>query len=108
MKIFYLVMAILGAVVPFVFYVQHFALLGTDPVAFLSAAVATPAVRGLTADLVLSSLAFWAVMVHERRKRNGPHPILFVAINLMIGLSCAIPAYLYARIRRSGGDSVAG
>lgn len=108
MRIFYLVMAIIGAVVPFVFYAQHFTLQGADPTAFLSAAVATPAVRGLTADLVLSSLAFCALMVHERRRRNGPHPILFVAFNLLIGLSCAIPAYLYARTRRVEDDSAAG
>lgn len=108
MGTFYLVLAVLGAVVPSVFYAQHFALQGADPMAFLSAAVATPAVRGLTADLVLSSLAFWAAMIYERRRRNGPHPLLFVAINLLIGLSCAVPAYLYARARHSEPASSEG
>jgi len=89
-------------VVPSVFYVQHFANQGPDPMVFLSAMGANQAVRGLSADLVLASLAFWAAMFHDRRQRGGPNPVAFVALTLLIGLSCAIPAYLYARTREIG------
>ena len=34
-------------------------------------------------------------------RREGPAPWLFVVLNLTIGLSCALPAYLYASIRAS-------
>jgi hypothetical protein len=108
MKTVYLAMAVVGAVVPYAFFVQHIAVQGADPVALVSAITASPAVRGFTADLVLASLAFWAAMFHQRSRRGGPNPILFIALNLLIGLSCAIPAYLYARTRRADAELPVG
>jgi hypothetical protein len=32
-------------------------------------------------------------------RTQGPSPWPFIAINLLIGLSCALPAYLYVRSR---------
>jgi MFS-type transporter involved in bile tolerance (Atg22 family) len=107
MKTVYLAMAVVGAVVPYAFFVQHIAVQGADPVALVSAVTASPAVSGFTADLVLASVAFWAAMFHERR-RGGPNPILFIALNLLIGLSCAIPAHLYARTRRADAELPVG
>ncbi len=34
---------------------------------------------------------------------DGPSPWPFVAVNLMIGLSCALPLYLYMANRASDG-----
>jgi hypothetical protein len=55
---------------------------------------------GLTADLLISSPVFWLFMGSQRREGAAPNPILFILINLLIGLSCALPAYLYARERQ--------
>ena len=38
-------------------------------------------------------------MFQQKQRKNGPNPALFIVLNLTIGLSCALPAYLYARER---------
>ena len=100
MRSVYLALAIIGAVVPYAFFAQHFSAVGPAPSAFLGALFANPAAGGFTAALVISSVAFWVAMFARRARQEGPHPALFVALNLAIGLSCALPAYLYANARR--------
>ena len=101
MKKLYLVLAIVGAVLPYAFFIQHFSSEGVSLMAFLAAVFANPAAGGFTADLLFTSMVFWMFMFHQRSREKGPRPILFIVLNLLIGLSCALPAYLYAR-ERSG------
>lgn len=89
----YLGLAILGAVIPFVFFLNFAALEGMNIRAFLAALFANGAVGGFTADLIISSLVFWVFMFANK---NGPKPFLFVLLNCLIGLSCALPAYFWA------------
>lgn len=107
----YLALAVLGALVPYLFFADF--LLDQSPAtalpAFLSALFANGAVGGFTADILVASLVFWIWMAEDvrarartgrpgdRRARMWP----FVALNLLIGLSCALPAYLWARSRAS-------
>lgn len=96
MKIVYLIAAIAGAVIPYIYFVEHIAAFGFGIPAFIEASVATPAATGITADLLISSFVFWVYMVNRFRGSSGPNPGLFIVLNLLIGLSCALPAYLYA------------
>lgn len=100
MKTFFLVAAIIGAIFPAVFFADFFIGEGMSLPRFISAAFANPAVGGLTADLLISSFVFWAFMFHRNRFAHGPSPYLFIALNLLIGLSCALPAYFYAQERQ--------
>ena len=95
MKKFYLIAAILGAVVPYLFFIQFFAVQGFDLPAFIVALFANGAAGGFSADLLISSFTFWGYMLYQQRHSAGPAPYWFVALNLTIGLSCALPAYLY-------------
>jgi len=104
MKNVYLGLAIVGAVVPYLFFFSFIGDSGIDLAAFLSAAFANGSAGGFTADLFISSLVFWIYLFTHP---EGPKPWLFIALNLTIGLSCALPAYLYVRERR-GGRSSAG
>lgn len=97
----YLALAIVGAVVPYVFFFQHFSAEGMAIGSFLAAVFATPPATGFAADLVISSLAFWFVMFQRRRQGTGPAPALFIVLNCVIGLSCALPAYVYASLRKN-------
>ena len=99
MKQLYLVLAIVGAILPYVFFVQHFSSEGVSLSGFVAALFANGAAGGFTSDLLLTSTVFWMFMIHQRTRGKGPHPVLFIALNLVIGLSCAFPAYLYARER---------
>ena len=95
MKLIFLALAILGAVVPYAFFLQFFSAEGLALPTFVSALFVNGAAGGFTADLLISSLAFWLAMFVLRGRGEGPHPLPFVLVNLLIGLSCALPLYLY-------------
>jgi hypothetical protein len=96
MKNLYLVLAIVGAVVPYLFFIDFIGTAGVDLAAFISALFVNGAAGGFTADLLLTSTVFWIYMF---ARGEGPAPWLFIVLNLTIGLSCALPAYLYATTR---------
>lgn len=97
MKNAYLAAAVIGALVPGFFFFSFIQDNGLDLPAFVSALFANGAAGGFTADLLISSFVFWAFMFQQRKRVNGPNPLIFIALNLCIGLSCALPAYLWAR-----------
>jgi len=99
MKNIYLAGAIIGAIVPYLFFFQFINTFGLDIPAFLAGLFANGAAGGFSADLLITSFIFWIYMFAQRKTENGPAPWLFIVLNLVIGLSCALPAYLYARER---------
>jgi len=95
MRSIYLVLAIVGAIIPLAFFAQFF-LAGGPGVAllnFVPALFVNGAAGGFAADLFISSFVFWTYMWN--RRASGPTMYPFIALNLCIGLSCALPAYLY-------------
>ena len=109
MKRVYLVLAVLGGILPYLFFSRFILLNGFDLPAFASALFANFPAGGFTADLLFTSVVFWLMMFVERRHRSGPNPLPFILLNLLVGLSCALPAWLYARMpaeaRSSSGVS---
>lgn len=99
MRRLYLILALLGAIGPYFFFIQYFSIEGLDLSAFISAFFENGAVAGIFVDVVLASLAFWVIMYRRQREGKGPNPIPFMLINLLIGLACAVPAYMYVRER---------
>ena len=95
-KKLYLGLAFAGAIVPYIYFIQHFTNVGFGLGDFTSALFANPAAGGFTADLLITSFVFWIAMFHRRSLGKGPKPALFIILNLTIGLSCALPAYLAA------------
>jgi len=95
----YLLLAVIGAVLPMAFFVQHFSAAGLAPGSFLAAAFANPAAAGLSADLIVSSVVFWVWLF---ARRQGPSPWPFVALNLLVGLSLALPLYLWWQAGSAG------
>ena len=96
MKNVYLVLAITGAVVPSVFFFGYVDVHGFGLNGFIAALFANDATVGVFADLQLSSFVFWLYMFS---RPAAPKPWLFIGINLLVGLACALPAYLYADAR---------
>ena len=95
MKNVYLILAIVGAVVPYIFFLDFFATSGFELGGFVAALFANGAAGGFTADLLITSFAFWIYLW----SKNTPFIWAYVLINLTIGLSCALPAYLYVKAR---------
>lgn len=82
MKKVYLVAAVVGAIVPCLFFMQFIRLNGLDILAFGSALFVNGAAGGFSADLLISSFVFWAFMFQQGRRDSGPRPWLFIILNL--------------------------
>jgi len=91
MKPFYLVATIIGAVVPYLFFIDFFVTDGFAITTFLYAVFANSAAAGFTADLLISSFVFWIWMMSQQTSKIW----LYILVNMTIGLSCALPLYLY-------------
>lgn len=97
MRTIYLLLAIAGTVIPVLCFLEFFGSEGFSGYRFAEGIFANGAAAGFTADLFISSFVFWAFMFS---RPQGPKPWLFIAMNLAIGLSLALPAYLYMAERR--------
>jgi hypothetical protein len=97
MKNLYLLLAILGGIIPYIFFFQFIQIEGVNIPLFTESLFINGATAGFSADLLISSFVFWLFMFKESKESANPKPFLFIIINLTIGLSCALPAYLYAK-----------
>jgi len=97
MKQLYLALAILGAVIPYVFFVQFVGSAEPTLDVFLRQLFSTAPAGGVTADLLITSAVFWIWSFREARLRAMGRWWAYVVVNLLIGLSCAFPLFLYFR-----------
>lgn len=98
MRNFYLLAAIVGAIVPYATYFGYLAYVPGSSGA-LSLAWGNPIAAATLADFTLSCLVFWPFVFGESRRLGIRRPLFFIAANVLIGLSFALPAFLYARER---------
>lgn len=95
MKRLFLILAIVGAILPYFFFTQFIIENGVDLPDFVSALFTNPPASGFTSDLLFTSFVFWIMMYSDKKKDEGPSPTILIVLNLAIGLSCAFPAYIY-------------
>lgn len=97
LRSFYLLAAILGAVIPWLFFGSFFTQNGLDLSGFVSGLFVNGAAGGLTADILISSLVFWVWSYTDARQRGIQRWWLLPLVNLLVGLSLALPLYLFWR-----------
>lgn len=100
MKYVYLAAALLGAVVPYVFFTRFFASGDATLGTFTGQLFATAPAGGFTSDLLITSCVFWVWSYDEARRRGMRGWWGYVVANLAVGLSFALPLFLYVRERR--------
>jgi hypothetical protein len=93
----YLALAVVGVIAPYAFFLQWFGSGDVGFRAFLEQMFATPVAGGLSADLTMSSIVFWVWSWGEARRRGMRRWWLYVVANLAVGLSLALPLFLWAR-----------
>ena len=96
-RLFYLIAAILGAILPYVFFISHMASEEFRLASFGQAVFANSAASGIAVDLFISSAIFWVFLFSEARDRGMKHAWAFVLANLAVGLSFALPLFLFFR-----------
>ncbi len=97
----YLVLALIGAVVPMFFFVRWFNTNGFDLVAMAADWNATDAGRGLVWDLTIAAVALTVFIISETLVRRDYWILICIPATFCIGVSCGLPLYLFLRSRPS-------
>lgn len=101
----YLALAVVGAAVPIALGIAFIADEGADLAAFFDQLFDSTASTLAFADLTISSIAFLTWMWGETRRHDLGSPWAYVLANVAVGLSFALPLFLYLRERRTGAVS---
>lgn len=100
MKNVYLVLAVIGFIVPYYFFIQLPAEDGFNLPQLLQPFLANNFMKGAAADLTISVIAFWVYAFVEANRLQMKNPWAYVLATLLVGLSFALPLFLYFRERR--------
>lgn len=97
LKTFYLFTAMLGTIVPWAYFGSFFAANGIDIAAFAAGLFANGAAGGFAADVLVSIMVFWVWSWHDARQHHVAAWWLVLPAGACVGLSLALPLYLYLR-----------
>ncbi|MAF57422.1 DUF2834 domain-containing protein [Ponticaulis sp.] len=97
MRLIYLALAIIGTLVPWFLFADWFAGFGLAPQGFIAAAFANSVASAFTADVMISSLAFLLWSFLDARQMGVRHWWVVLPANFLVGLSLALPLYLWLR-----------
>lgn len=98
-KQIYLAVAIIGTVVPWLFFGSFFAHNGADIPLFLRSLFANQPASGFTADVLISIAVFWLWSWRDAAAHKVARWWLVLPASFFVGLSLALPLYLYLRER---------
>lgn len=102
LSVFYLIAFVIGTLTPLYFIANFIREAGGIVLSeFISQLFANYAASTFSSDLLICSFIFWVFMAHDKKKKNLPNILYFITLNLTIGLSSALPLYLYFRQRRN-------
>jgi hypothetical protein len=99
-KNIYLLLAILGFVAPYYFFLQLPGENGLDLAQLIQPMFANNLLRGVAMDLMVSVIVFWVYLFAEANRLQMKNPWLYVLATLLVGLSFALPLFLYFRERQ--------
>lgn len=94
---FYLIMAAIGTVVPWLFFGSFFALNGLNIPLFLKSLFANDAAGGFSADVLITILIFWVWSRRDAVRNSVAGWWLVLPASCLVGLSLALPLYMYLR-----------
>lgn len=104
----YLVLAILGFALPYSQLVPFFINNGLDLSLFWTQLFTNQISSVFALDLFVSSLVFWIFVFKEGARLNLKFLWLYVVLNLAVGLSFALPFFLWMRSRHLNSKPVEG
>jgi len=97
MRTFYLITATLGLILPYTFFGLFLAEYGFDLALFVRQMFASPIAAFFSVDVIVSSLVLWGFVYSEGRRLGMRRLWIYVLLNLLVGVSFALPVFLYAR-----------
>ncbi len=97
MKTLYLSAAILGTLVPWIFFGGFLAEHGISLPLFVAEVFATKPASGIAVDLLICCVVFWIWSWRDAKETNVRGWWLTVPAVWLVGLSLALPLYLWLR-----------
>lgn len=95
----FLVLAVVGTVVPMVHFVSWFVAEGWSLGGMITAWNVNAATTGLVWDLTIAAIAWTVFVIAECTARRDWLGLVAVPATYMIGVSCSLPLYLWLRSR---------
>ena len=97
----YLLVALIGTIIPWYFFGSFFAAEGLDIPAFVQGLFANGAAGGFTADVLISLAIFLPWSWLDAQKEGVRNWWFVLPASCTVGLSLALPLYLYLREGRT-------
>ena len=97
LRLFYLVMAVLGTIVPWWLFGQFFVKEGVNIPLFVQGVFVNGAAGGFTVDVLLSIVVFLVWATGDAQKNKVVRWWLIFPASFTVGLSLALPLYLFLR-----------
>ena len=96
----YLVLAALGLTVPYWFFINYLIAHGFELTEIVQDLFANEVSTFFALDLVIATLVFWYLVISETRRLAMKFSGLYILAAVTIGLSFALPLFLYFRERK--------
>jgi hypothetical protein len=102
----YALLCVLGLVWPYYFFIPFVQANGLNIRLIISHLFANQIAAFFGADVIVSSLALWAFIFHEIRKRRIRLWWLSIIANLAVGVSLGLPLFLWLRENDAAGEKL--
>src|SRR6476469_11141561 len=96
----FLILALLGAVVPLAVFAPFVYVHGLAPGLFIRQLFATPVSRFFAFDVLISAIVFWVFMLREGRRLEMKNLWIYALCTLLVGVSLGLPLFLFFRGRK--------
>ena len=96
-KHIYLLFALVGLFVPYYFLFRFLSANGFDTPLLVQQLLANNISTFFAVDLVISIIVFWVYVIAEANKLQMKNWWLYILASLTVGLSFALPLFLYFR-----------
>lgn len=104
LRLFYLAAAVVGTVVPWVFFASYFAVSGIEASRIIQSLFANGAASGFVSDVLISIIVFWIWSWDDAKRRRVKYWWLVIPAGFFVGLSLAMPLYFFFREISTGPD----
>ncbi len=99
-KNIYLLLAIIGFLLPYYFFFRFFGEGGFSLSSLVGQLFANNLSAAFVVDLFISIIVFWVYLFAEANRLQMKNTMLYVLATLFVGLSFALPLFLYFRERK--------
>lgn len=93
----YLVLAAIGFIAPYYFFISFLLAHGLDAGLFLRQLFGTPISTFFAVDLIVASVVFMVYLAQEGTRWSMKHKWVYLIALCTVGLSFALPLFLWAR-----------